>query len=78
MKGKLLSDRQKTGLAMLSCGLSEAHVGERLFISKDTVHKDRKQTYKLLGASTLAQALLYALLQDELTLTALRAIRASI
>ena len=73
MNAKVLSERQKTVLAMLACGLSEKQVGTKLFIAYSTVHKDRKAGYNKLGANSFGKAIVLALLTGELTVEGLRA-----
>lgn len=51
-----LSEREREILRLLGSGLSEREIGERLYISFNTVHSHVKSVYRKLGTTTRAQA----------------------
>ncbi|GAB5520277.1 MAG: response regulator transcription factor [Rhodothermales bacterium] len=51
-----LSDREREVLGELSHGLTNAQIGEKLFISESTVKKHVNNIYEKIGVSTRAQA----------------------
>ncbi len=72
MKTPLLAPREKAGMLLLACGLSETQTGEKLGVSQSTIHDDRGITYKKLKANCFVVAVVKALLLGEITLEELR------
>lgn len=64
--GSILSDRERTVLTMLAEGLRTEEIGERLYLSPDTVKAHIGKAMRKLGAKNRTQAVAEALRRDLL------------
>lgn len=64
----LVTDRQRQILALLAQGYSKAEVGQRLFITEDTVKTQLLRTYARIGARNRVHAVALLMAAGEITL----------
>lgn len=62
-----LTDRQKQILTLTACGLTNAQIGARLYLSVDTVKTHIVRTRQVLGASNAAHAVAIAITRGFIT-----------